>query len=312
MSQNILTVGSLAFDTIETPHGKRDQALGGSANYFSIAASLFNPVSIIAVVGDDFPQKHLDWLNTRGVNTSGILKAHGKTFHWTGEYGINMNEAITKATDLNVFADFKPKLESHHATCPYVFLANIDPELQLDVLKQVKSPKLIAMDTMNLWIKIKLDALKGVLSKVDLLSINDQEAYLLTGETNFSRAAQKIKQLGPSVVLIKRGEYGASMFTHDEVFLLPAFPTQDVKDPTGAGDTFAGGLIGYLARQGVTREMLKSSSDEHKKTLRKAVVAGSVLASFTVEDFSIDRLAAISEKDLLERERHFSGMLFHH
>ena len=308
-NSSILTVGSLAFDSIETPAGKADQVLGGSVNYFSIAASFFAPVQIVGVVGEDFPKNHLDWLGKRGIDVSGIKVVPGKTFHWVGSYDQNLNEATTLATALNVFEHFDPRLSETNRQAPYVFLANIDPVLQHSVLDQVDKPQLIACDSMNFWIKGKPEALRETLRRVDILSINEGESYLLSREKNVHRAARIIRAMGPSVLIVKRGEYGALMFTDRGTFVAPAFPVESVVDPTGAGDSFAGAFMGYLAEAGATREMAKTDPQQWESLLRRAVLAGCVMASFTVEDFSVHRLMRLSSAEMVERQRQMMAML---
>jgi sugar/nucleoside kinase (ribokinase family) len=285
---NILAVGSLAFDSVSTPAGKADKVLGGSLNFFSISASFFNPLQLVGVVGEDFPKDHLDYLSSRRIDVSGISTVAGKTFHWTGKYE-DMNEAITLSTQLNVFEHFDPKIPEKFRDAEYVFLGNIAPELQLSVLDQVRKPKLIALDSMNFWITGRREALLKVLQRVDLLSINEGEAKLLAGESNPVLAAEKILKMGPKAVVVKRGEYGAFAFFQNEIFSAPAVPIRRVVDPTGAGDTFAGGMIGYLASQGAGLE---------RGALRKAVLNGSVMASFTVEDFSFRRLQRLERQEI--------------
>ncbi|RZA00658.1 MAG: sugar kinase, partial [Proteobacteria bacterium] len=245
--KNILAVGSLAFDTLSTPAGRAEKVLGGSANHFSISASFFNPVQIVGVVGEDFPKEHLEYLRSRGVDTDGVAIVPGKTFHWTGEYGKDLNEAITLSTQLNVFEHFDPKLPEAYVNAEYLFLGNIAPELQMSVLGQVKKPKLIALDSMNFWITGRKDALMEVLPKIDLLIINEGECKLLANERNAIVAAEKVMEMGPKALVMKRGEYGSTLFFQNEIFSAPAVPVRKVVDPTGAGDTFAGGLMGYLA-----------------------------------------------------------------
>ena len=306
---SILAVGSLAFDSIETPAGKADTVLGGSANYFSLAASFYAPVQIVGVVGEDFPKKHLEFLSTRRVDVSGVKVAPGKTFHWVGAYDTNLNEAKTLSTALNVFEHFDPRLSPQHQEAKYVFLANIDPILQQSVLDQVKSPALIACDSMNFWITGKPDELKKTLKRVDILSVNEGESYLLTGQKNILKAAEMIRSMGPSVVIIKRGEYGAMLFTQSGVFLAPAYPTQTVKDPTGAGDSFAGAFMGYLAEAGAHRDLAQADPTQWEGLLRRAVLAGCVMASFTVEDFSVHRLLALENQELVERQNRLMKMI---
>ncbi|MBY0470038.1 sugar kinase [bacterium] len=306
---SILAVGSLAFDSISTPAGKADQVLGGSANYFSIAASFFAPVKIVGVVGKDFPKNHLDWLSNHRIDTSGVQVQEGKTFHWVGSYDQNLNEAKTLSTALNVFEHFNPTLADHHKKSPWVFLGNIDPVLQNRVLDQIENPQLIACDSMNFWITGKPDELKKMLKRVDILSINEGEAYLLSGEKNIPAAAEAIRKLGPSVVIIKRGEYGAILFTKDSTFLAPAYPVARVVDPTGAGDSFAGAFMGFMAEQGLTRETRTKDPKQWDLILRRAVLAGCVMASFTVEDFSMKRLMHLEIEELVSRQKALMKMI---
>ncbi len=308
-SSTILAVGSLAFDSIQTPAGKADQVLGGSANYFSVAASFYAPVQAIGVVGEDFPSSHLDWLKQKGIDTQGIQVAKGKTFHWVGSYNQNLNEAQTLSTALNVFEHFDPKLSSVHQAADYAFLANIDPVLQLSVLDQMRGPKLVACDSMNFWITGKPDEFKKVIKRVDLLSINEGEAFLLTGEKNLVRAAQLIRQMGPKAVVIKRGEYGAMLFTNTGIFMAPAFPVERVVDPTGAGDSFAGAMMGYLAEAGLDREDATKDAARWETVLRRGVLAGCVMASFTVEDFSLHRLMRLENPELVQRQNTLMKMI---
>lgn len=289
---NILAVGSLAFDSISTPSGSADKVLGGSLNYFSISASFFNALQLVGVVGEDFPSEHLQWLSGRRIDVSGISSVAGKTFHWTGKYEGDLNEAITLSTQLNVFEHFNPQIPEKFRDAEYVFLGNIAPELQLSVLDQVRKPKLIALDSMNFWITGRREALIKVLARVDLLSINEGEAKLLAGESNVVVAAEKILSMGPKAVVVKRGEYGAFLFFQNEIFSAPAVPIRRVVDPTGAGDTFAGGMIGYLASHGAGLD---------RTALRKAVLHGAVMASFTVEDFSFRRLQRLEKGEIEAR-----------
>ncbi|MCC6807281.1 MAG: sugar kinase [Deltaproteobacteria bacterium] len=292
---SLLVVGSVAFDGVETPFGKRDKVLGGSATFFSTSATNFTPVRLVAVVGNDFPEEHIDYLKSRGVDTKGLVRdKDGKTFFWRGKYDFNLNNCETLETQLNVFANFSPVLPDGFRDSEYVFLANIDPVLQLKVLDQVQKPKLVAMDTMNFWITGKRNELVKVLERVDMLMINDSEARQLSGEHNLVRAAKKIRAMGPKHLMLKQGEYGALLFSGDEVFRAPAYPLESVFDPTGAGDSFAGGVMGYLAANGAGTSELK-----------QAVIAGSVLASFVVEDFSIDRFRRLNTNDIQERFKAF-------
>ncbi len=290
---DILVVGSLAYDSIKTPSGSVSHALGGSANYFSLAASLFAKVKVVGVVGEDYKKSDMEMLSSRGVDISGMTVQKGKTFHWSGSYEGDMNEAITHATELNVFESFNPVLPANYQDSKFVFLANISPDLQLKVLDQVKSPMFVGMDTMNFWISSRLQDLKAVLKKVDVVLINEGEAMMLTGAKNGIEAAAKVCELGPKALVIKRGEYGFVMYTQAEgFFILPAFPLSAVVDPTGAGDTFAGGFFGYLASLGRKPEI---------QDLRQACVKGSILASFTIQDFSVGALAKTTAGDLEKR-----------
>jgi sugar/nucleoside kinase (ribokinase family) len=308
-TSSILTVGSLAFDSIETPAGRAEGVLGGSGNYFSIAASFFAPVQVIGVVGEDFPKTHLDWLSKRKIDVSGVQIVKGKTFHWVGAYDQNLNEAKTLSTALNVFEHFSPTLDAHHRDADYLFLANIDPVLQLQVLEQIKKPKLIACDSMNFWITGKPDELKKTLKHVDILSINEGEAYLLTREKNIYKAAEKIRAIGPKVVIVKRGEYGAVLITERTVFMAPAYPVDSVIDPTGAGDSFAGAFMGYLAEAGATREMAEKNPSQFESILKRAVLSGCVMASFTVEDFSCHRLMRLQSDELVSRQKRMMELI---
>jgi sugar/nucleoside kinase (ribokinase family) len=296
----LLVVGSVALDTVETPFGKVSEALGGSATYFSYSASFFTQVRLVAIVGEDFPESHLRLLEDRGVDIGGLQVSRGRTFRWTGEYGYDLNEAKTLETQLNVFAEFRPALGEGVGRVPYLFLANIDPELQLDVLHQMKErPRLVALDTMNFWIQGKRDALRRVLGEVDVVTINDGEARQLASEPNLIKAARAISAMGPRAVIVKRGEYGALLLTDGSLFFVPAYPLESVYDPTGAGDTFAGGFMGYLAAQ----DRIDAAA------MRRAIVYGSVMASFTVEDFSLTRLTRLKPADIAERYAAFHELI---
>ena len=295
---SILVVGSVAFDSVETPFGKADNVLGGSATYFSTAASYFSDVKLVAVVGEDFPDEHIDFLKNKGVDVNGLKRVQGKTFRWQGSYDYDLNEAHTLATHLNVFERFKPEIPSAYQNTPYVFLANIDPIIQLDVLLQVEKPKFVACDTMNFWIEGKPDALKRLLSKVDLFVLNEGEAREFAGEPNLVKAAKQILSYGPKTLIIKRGEYGALMFNGNSVFSAPAYPLESIFDPTGAGDSFAGGLMGYLA----------NTDDTSESNIRQAIIFGSVMASFNVEDFSLNRMKTLTLKEIHERYREFKQL----
>ena len=288
---SILVVGSVAFDSIETPFGQVEEALGGSATYFSTSASFFTDVSLVAVVGEDFPDEHRRMLAERNIDLAGLQTSPGETFRWKGRYGFDLNEAHTLETRLNVFENFSPQLPDNYKNAEYVFLANIDPELQLDVLSQVRSPKLVACDTMNFWIDGKREQLIKTLAHVDVLIINEGEVRQLAEEPNLQKAARTILAMGPKTLVIKRGEYGVIMYSEHTVFSAPAVPLEEVFDPTGAGDTFAGGFFGFLAS---TRNL----SDAN---MRQAVVFGSVMASFTVESFSLDRLKALDYSEIKDR-----------
>jgi sugar/nucleoside kinase (ribokinase family) len=291
----ILTVGSVALDSIKTPFGQRDEILGGAASYFSVAASYFTDVGMIAVVGEDFPTDHISFFQRKGIDISGLQRKKGRTFRWKGEYGSDMNSRTTLDTQLNVFADFSPELLADHRSREYLFLGNIDPELQLSVLEQMKQPRLVACDTMNYWIDSKKEALLKTLSKTDLLIINDAEARQLADEPNLIRAAQRIRSFGPKMLVIKRGEYGAMLFSHNLIFSVPAFPVENVLDPTGAGDSFAGGMVGYLAAA-------RSFDDA---TLRRAVAFGTVMASLSVMSFGPQQLGELTFPEIQARYREF-------
>jgi sugar/nucleoside kinase (ribokinase family) len=297
---DLVVVGSVALDSVETPFGKVQEVLGGSATYFSYSASFFTRVRLVAVVGDDFPERHAKLLADRGVDLSGLAVSSGRTFRWTGQYGYDLNEARTLDTQLNVFAEFRPRLGADLQRAEFLFLANIDPELQLDVLRQMRArPKVVALDTMNFWIQGKRDALLRVLAEVDVVTINDGEARQLAGEPNLVKAARAIAAMGPRTVVVKRGEYGALMASEGAFFIVPAYPLDSVYDPTGAGDTFAGGFMGYLAAQGAA----------DPATMRRAIVYGSVMASFTVEDFSLERLARLRQPEIAERYAAFTDLM---
>lgn len=288
---SLLVVGSLAFDSVETPFGKREKVLGGSANFFSVSASTLTDVQVVGVVGRDFPESQFETMKARGIDIEGVQRVDGETFHWSGYYGEDLNQAHTLDTRLNVFESFSPELPEAYKAAETVFLANIDPDLQLQVLEQVKAPKLIACDTMNFWISGKRQALLKVLEKVDLFLANEQEVRDLSGEKNLLMAAAWLRERGPKIIVIKRGEYGAMLVTQHSTFCVPAFPLEVVRDPTGAGDTFAGGAVGYLAQVG-------QHTDEH---LKRALVVGSVMASFNVEHFSFDRLLSLTSNEIHER-----------
>jgi sugar/nucleoside kinase (ribokinase family) len=296
---SLLVVGSVAFDALESPYGKVDRTLGGAATYFSVAASFFTHVSLVAIVGDDFTEKDAEIFRGRHIDTDGLERAPGKTFFWAGKYSENLNERVTLATELNVFAGFKPRLPERYRTSKFVFLANIAPNLQRDVLHQVrKRPKIAALDTMNYWIERTNADLRETLKHVDILMINDTETRQLSNEHNLLRAARYIFKMGPSTLVVKRGEYGAMLVDARGVFCVPAFPLEEPHDPTGAGDCFAGGFMGYLASVG-------NKSDA---SLRRAMVYGSVMGSFCVEKFGLQRLRALKSNEIHARARHFAKL----
>jgi sugar/nucleoside kinase (ribokinase family) len=295
----VLVVGSVALDSVETPFGRATDVLGGSGTFFSAAASLLAPVQLVGVVGSDYPVELLDPLARRGVDLAGLERAEGTSFRWRGRYRHDLNSAETLETHLGVFSRFSPKIPAQFRSAPFVFLANIDPRLQLDVLRQVERPRLVACDTMNFWIESRRPDILTLLGHVDLITLNDGEARQLTEQANLVKAARWIMARGPRLVIIKKGEHGAFMFTRDEIFFAPAYPLEDVFDPTGAGDAFAGGFMGYLACTG----------DLGEEGLRRAVIYGSALGSFAVEKFSIDRLMEIGRPDIERRVREFRRLV---
>ena len=291
----VLVVGSVALDDIEAPAGRAKGVLGGAASYFSVSARYFAPVRLVAVVGTDFPEEHVDWLASRGIDLEGLVRAEGPTFRWGGRYLDSLNERETLYTELGVFEGFRPELPPDYRRSELVFLANIHPALQTRVLTQTEAPWFSAMDTMNYWIETTPDDLARTLLLVDALVINDEEARQLTGLQNLVRAAAAIRERGPSLVVIKRGEHGALLFDEHGIFSAPAFPLHEVRDPTGAGDSFAGGLVGALAREGETTP----------EAVRRAVIYGSVMASFCVERFSLDRFRDLGPEEVEERFEEF-------
>lgn len=296
---SLLVVGSVAFDAIETPFGKVDRTLGGAASYFALAASYFAPVRVVAIVGDDFAEKDKAVFRGRGIDLAGLEHARGKTFFWAGRYSQNMNERTTLATELNVFAEFRPTLPDPYLDSSYIFLGNIDPTLQSSVLHQVRrKPKVVGLDTMNYWIDRTPVELRETLKHTQILMINDDETRQLTGEHNLMRAARHVFKLGPRTLVIKRGEHGALMVHDKFLFSVPAFPLEEVHDPTGAGDSFAGGFMGYLASAGRLNE----------NSLRCAMVYGSVLGSFAVERFGVERLTKLTRREITARARLFSRL----
>jgi sugar/nucleoside kinase (ribokinase family) len=292
---SLLVVGSVAFDGIESPYGKEERIIGGAATYFALSASYFTHVNLVGIVGDDFTAKDEKIFHGRKIDTTGLERASGKCFFWAGRYSENLNDRVTLTTELNVFADFDPKLPEKYKDSKYVFLANIAPNLQRNVLHQVKKrPKLVALDTMNYWIERTPDDLRETLKHVDILVINDSETRQLSNEHNLLRAARHIFKMGPSALVIKRGEYGALLVDKNGVFCVPAVPLEEPHDPTGAGDSFAGGFMGYLAGVGKHTDA----------DLRRAMVYGTVMGSFTVEEFGPRRLARLKSKEIHARARH--------
>ncbi len=294
----ILVVGSVAFDTVETPFGRAERVLGGSASFFSVAASFFVPVNLVGVVGRDFGEAQLAAFRGRNIDLEGLDRRDGETFHWQGKYSYDLNSRETVRTDLNVFEHFEPRIPPRYRSSEAVFLGNIDPVLQREVLEQVEKPRIVACDTMNFWISGKPEELRKTLRRVDILLVNDAEARELSGEWNLVKAARAIRALGPRTLVVKKGEHGVLMFGEEGSFAAPAFPLEDVFDPTGAGDTFAGGFLGYLAGAGPPRDA----------ALRRAVIMGSTLASFCVEAFSLDRLLTLTRAEIDERYRRFKRL----
>jgi sugar/nucleoside kinase (ribokinase family) len=295
---DLTIVGSIGIDTIETPWARRESILGGSASYACAAASFFTRVGMVGVVGMDFPRRFRECYDHFGINTDGVQVMPGDTFRWSGAYASNMDERRTICTELNVFAEFSPELPPNYRGSPFLFLANISPDLQLHVLEQVRRPRFVLLDTMDLWIKNARQKLVEVIGRVDMLTLNESEARHLTGKHGLVKAASRLLRMGPKYVCIKKGEHGAILFSEKGIFLTPAFPLEDVKDPTGAGDTFAGGFLGALARGGSVTE----------SAIRRAMVYGSVVASFGVEDFSLDRLREVTLAAIEKRARLFRRM----
>ncbi len=293
----VTVVGSVALDTVETPSGTNEEGLGGSATYFSLAAANYAPVHLVGVVGEDFPEKHIRLLGSKNIILDGLERARGKTFRWSGRYHEDVNNRDTLETQLNVFEDFHPNLPEAAREAPFLFLGNIHPSLQSEVLKQAR-PKFVGLDTMNLWINIAQDDLREVLKRVDVIVVNDSEVRDLTGETNLVRGAKAVKGMGPRIVLIKKGEHGCLLYSDEDVFSAPAYPIEEVVDPTGAGDTFAGGFMGHLAGTGKT----------DRASLRQAVIHGSVAASFACEKFGPVRLAEIGAGDIQRRFEEFKKL----
>ncbi len=298
---SILTIGTMAFDSIITPFGKADKVVGGACTYISWAASYWHDqINLVSIIGDDFPEEEIKALQNRGVNMDGLVRVQGKkSFYWAGKYHQDMNNRDTLVTDLNVLADFKPVLPDSYRNSDYIMLGNLTPDIQLSVLDQLHSkPKLIVLDTMNFWMNHNLDTLLEVISKVDVLTINDEEARQLSGEHSLVRAASKIHLMGPKYLVIKKGEHGALLFHDDKIFFAPGLPVPDVVDPTGAGDSFAGGMIGYLAR----------TDDVSYANMKTAIIYGSTMASFCVEDFSLKNLRNLNQSQIHERIRQFENL----
>ncbi|MCB9186691.1 MAG: sugar kinase [Flavobacteriales bacterium] len=299
---SLLTVGTVAFDAIETPFGKTDKIVGGAATYISLAASYFNkPINMVSVVGDDFPDDALENLRKHGANTDGIQIRQGeKTFFWSGKYHNDMNTRDTLATELNVLADFEPVVLDEYQNCEFLMLGNLTPAVQMSVINQLKNrPKLVVLDTMNFWMDIALEELKAVLKKIDVLTINDEEARQLSGEFSLVKAAQVILNMGPQYLVIKKGEHGALLFNKESVFFAPALPLEEVFDPTGAGDSFAGGFIGYLA----------STRDISFDNMKRAIIFGSAMASFCVEKFGTERLIGLTQDEIDDRVQDFIDLV---
>lgn len=296
---DLIVVGSVGLDTVETVWDRREMLLGGSVSYACAAASFFTRPGMVGVVGTDFPESYRDRYHEFGINTDGLMVAEGKTFHWSGVYEEDMINRRTLTTELNVFADFTPSLPEYYRDAPFIMLGNISPELQLHVLSEVRAPRFIIADTMDLWINTAHESLMELIGKVDLLALNDAEARLLTDEHNLKTCARKILDMGPDYVVIKKGEHGAMLVSRDGLFLVPAYPVEAVHDPTGAGDTFAGGFMGYLAREG----------EVTPQAVRKALLCGAVVASFGVEAFSLDRLETLTEVQIEARLDELAQMI---
>ena len=295
---SLLTIGTVAFDALETPYGKTDKIIGGSCTYIALSSAFFLPrVNVVAVVGDDFPQEYMDTLTSKGINLDGLqIKAGEKSFFWAGKYHNNMNSRDTLVTDLNVLADFKPEIPASYQDCEYLMLGNLTPQVQIEAIEGLaKRPKLIVMDTMNFWMDVAMEDLKKVLKMVDVLCINDEEARQLSEQYSLRTAAKMIMAMGPKTLIIKKGEHGALLFQDQNMFYCPALPLEEVFDPTGAGDTFVGGFIGYLAK----------TDDTSFENMRKAIVYGSAMASFCVEKFGTERLLEITDQDLEARVNEF-------
>lgn len=295
----LLVVGSIVLDTIKTPFGKKEEILGGSASYFSISASFFTSPRVVGIVGSDFPHSYIKLFKQRRIDLEGLKIEKGRTFRWSGVYGKDPNKRKTLKTELNVFANFLPELPPSYRDSSFVFLANIQPDLQREVMKQIRSPRMVAMDTMNHWIKNSPEKVKSLVSDVDAIFLNDEEAYLLTKKRNLLSSCEEILKLGPKYIIFKRGEHGVAVLSKDDIFCLPAYPVKIVTDPTGAGDSFAGAFMGFLAKEG------KIDWD----IIKKGAVWGTILASFTVEKFGVERLLTLKNSDLEERFGRFKRIV---
>ena len=294
-TMSIIVLGTVALDTIKTPAGQRKKILGGSASHFAMSARLFTNVNLVAIIGEDFPKKYIDFLKQKRINLTSLIKERGKTFHWEGEYRGDLNTALTLNTELGVLSAFRPQITEHQKDIEYIFLANVDPDIQNHLLSSMRSPKLIGLDSMNYWIRHKKNSLLRLLKKVDVYVANDAEARELSGESNLFNAARKLRRLGPKMVVIKKGEHGVIFYCDRFIFSFPGYPVTKVIDPTGAGDTFAGGFMGYLAKAGNNSE----------SNLRKALAYATVIASFNVEDFGLDRTANLTLSQIEKRLNSF-------
>ncbi len=295
---SLVVVGSMALDTVRTPFGEAREVLGGAATYFALAASNYTRVQVVAVVGEDFPEEHLDLLRQRNIDVSGVQRRPGRTFRWTGEYDYDLNTAHTLDTQLGVFADFHPRLPDHYRDAEFVFLANIDPRLQLEVLRQMRAPRLRALDSMNFWIDSRRAELTEAIANVDIVLLNEGEVRQYAATYNLYVAARRMLELGPTALVVKKGEHGAVLVSNGGVFVAPAFPLESVLDPTGAGDSFAGGFLGYLAGVG----------DVSLASIKRAMIHGSAVASFAVEEFSVSRLVRLRPEELQERYDQFRDL----
>lgn len=296
---SIIVLGTVALDTVKTPHGERHNLLGGSAAHFAMSARFFSQVHLVAIIGEDFPQKHISFLHKKGLILTSLIKSNGKTFRWSGEYKGDLNTALTLSTELGVLSVFKPSLGEHQKKIENVFLANVDPEIQMHLLKSMHSPRLVGLDSMNYWIHNKRPSLIKLLKEVDIYVANDQEARDLSGEHNLIKAARALRRLGPRFIVIKKGEHGVLFYCDKFIFSYPAYPVEHVVDPTGAGDTFAGGFMGYLAKEGKITE----------KILKRAIVYGTVVSSFNVEGFGMERTAKLTKRDIKLRLNKFKKIL---